>query len=116
MKVGAGSQILGVQGDRFVSGLLGRSMGIRGGVVCGRLDAFVAPIVGVEPKNLPDPEWVRQHSAKVRGSVRGSTNLTQRLNSESDEAEQERPPERVLKGEAFMVKMLEQRMRSKPQA
>lgn len=116
MGTGAGLQIIGVQGGRLVSGLFGRSTGIRGEKVCGRLDVFVAPSVEDEPRDRSDIEWVRQHNAKVRESVRGSTNLTQRLNGDSDEPEQERPPERVVKGEAFMVKMLEQRRRHASQA
>jgi hypothetical protein len=111
IEVGAGSQALGLQGSRRVTGLLGRSTGLRGELVCGRLGAFVAPVVEVEAESTRDLEWVRQHNAKVRESVRGSVSLTQRLSGESDEPEPERLPERVVKGEAFMVKMLEQRMR-----
>ena len=99
-----------------MSGLFSRSPRVRGELVCGRLDTFVAPSVDEEPKDVPDLDWVRLHNEKVRECVRGSVNLTQRLNGESDEPDQEHPPERVVKGEAFMVKMLEQRMRTTHQA
>ncbi len=99
------------QGGQWVSGFLGRSKGVRGELVTGRLDSYVAPVVEVGRKSARDLEWVREQNAKFRASVRGSGNLTQRLSGESDEPEQERPPERPIKGEAFMVKMIEQRMR-----
>jgi hypothetical protein len=88
----------------------------RGKVVSARLETFVAPAVEDEPKDLSYVDWVQFHNNKVRENLRGSANLTQRLNGDADENEQERPPERVLKGEAFMVKMLEQRLRRKAQA
>ncbi len=110
MGASADSQTVGSQSGRWVSGLFGGSK-VRGEVVCGRLDAFVAPIVEEEPKDQSYVDWVQLHNAKVRESLRGSANLTQRLSGESDELEQERPPERVLKGEAFVVKMIEQRLR-----
>ncbi len=83
----------------------------RGELVDGRLGAYVAPIVEVERQDAHDLDWVRQNDARFRASMRGSENLTQRLNAESDEAEQESLQERPIKGEAFMVKMIEQRLR-----
>ncbi len=112
----AGSRIPGSQGSSWVSGLFGKSKVMRGQVVSGRLGAYVAPVVEVERQDAQDLEWVREHNAKFRSTMRGADGLIQRLNDDSDEAEQERLPERPVKGEAFMVKMLEQRMRRKQEA
>jgi hypothetical protein len=108
-----GLQIGSVQVGWKEVGLLGRSRhkGIRGEVVCERLGTFVSPALEDGPDDLPYGEWVQYHNDKVRGSLRGSANIGKRLNGEAEEAEKERPKERVLKGEALMVKLLEQRMR-----
>ncbi len=97
-------------GADWVSGLFGRPK-TRGELVDGRLGAYVAPVVEVERQDAPDLERVREHNAKLRATMRGADGLLRRLADDSEEAEEERLPERPIKGEAFMVKMLEQRMR-----
>ena len=76
----------------------------------------VAPIVDVEPDSAGDLASARAQSAKVRDMLRGAADLNKRLSGESDESEQERLSERPVKGEAFMVKMLERRRRRQPRA
>ena len=79
-------------------------------LVTDRLDHFVAPAAQPEPMDAPDLEWVQQHNRSVRQSLKGSKDITKRLNGEPEEKPAFQPKERVMKGAALYMKMLEQRL------
>lgn len=93
------------------------ALGVTGGLnparVTNRLDHFVSPELEQEPSETRDMAWVQEHSRSVRQSLKGSKDITKRLNGEPEDEMELPQEERVVKGAKLFVKILEQRRRSK---